>query len=131
MHHTVSKEELEIHLKDIRKPEPGKSVIETPADDTKLIEEKLGLPAGTFGTSFLTVRGDLKACPNCGRKTSFLDILNDGIANHGKDFIKGVVRGERGCVYNSDPPRPHKCFGCQQASPVVVPGYGCNGYCCG
>lgn len=95
MHHTVSKEELETHLKDIRKPEPGKSIIETPAEDTKLIEEKLGLPLGSFGKSFLTVRGDLKACPNCGRKASFRHIERRH-SNPRKGFYQGgCSRGAR------------------------------------
>lgn len=130
-HRTVTREELDTYTKKCRAPEDGKSVVETPENDIKAVEGLLNLPPGSFGKSFITISGDLKACPNCNRNTSFLDILSDGAAFHGNDFIKGVIQGERGCVYNPNSPRPHKCYECKVPSPVITPGYGCGGYACG
>ncbi len=129
-HKSVTKEELEAYTKETRKPEPGKAIVETPEEEKKVVEGLLGLPVGSFGESFITVRGE-QACPNCKRQTTFLDILNDGAAFHGKEFIKEIIEGKRGFVYNPNPPRPHKCYACGQASSIIVPGYGCNGYNCG
>ncbi len=130
-HRSVTKAELQAFVTKARKPEPGKLVIVTPYEDTKLVEELLSLPAGSFGESFITVRADEAKCHNCNRLTTFLDILNDGAIFHGKDFIKDVVQGKRGNIYNPNPPRPHSCYSCRQPSPLVVPSYGCGGYGCG
>ncbi len=129
-HRSVTREELDAHINEARKPEPGKSIIATPPEDTKIVEALLGKAPGSFGESFITVRGD-RTCSNCGRQTTFLDILNDGVAFHGNDFIKNVVEGKRGNVYNPNPPRPHKCYQCGEPSPTTVPGYWCGGYYCG
>ncbi len=130
-HRSISEEELRVIVEKARQPEPGKLVVVTPDEDTKLVEELLSLAPGSFGESLITVRGDEAKCGSCGRKTSFLDILNDGAAFHGKDFIKDVVQGKRGTVYNPNPPRPHKCYKCGAASPLLVPSYSCHGYGCG
>lgn len=130
-HRAISQEEFNTLVEKARQPKKGKIVVDTPADDTKLVEGLLGLPAGTFGKSFITIRGDSTACPSCGRETSFLDIVNDGAAFHGNDFVKDVVQGKRGLVYNPNPPRPHKCYNCGKLSPVEASMYGCyTGYFC-
>ncbi len=128
-HRTVTKEEFDSYVENSLKEEEGKTIIVTPQEDTKLVEELLGLPTGSFGESFIGVRGN-QACPNCDRRTSFLDIVNDGVSFHGNGFIKDVVEGKRGYVYDPNPPRPHKCYKCKEASPVEVLIYRCQGYLC-
>ncbi len=130
-HRSISEEELKVIVEKSRQPEPGKLVIVTPDEDIKRVEVLLNLPHGSFGESLITVRGDEAKCGNCGRHASFLDILNDGAAFHGKEFIRNVVEGKRGTVYNPNPPRPHNCFQCGEPSSLIVPGYSCGGYGCG
>lgn len=129
-HRAISKEEFDAMVEKARKPEKGKTIVDTPAEDAKLVEQKLGLPAGSFGESFITIKGDLTACSNCGRQTSFLDIINDGTAFHGNEFVKDVVQGKRGIIYNPNSPRPHKCYNCGKPSAVLVFMYTCQFYNC-
>lgn len=130
-HKTLTKQEFETWATKARKEEEGKLIVVTPEEDTKLIEKILDKPAGSFGESLITIRGDQTKCSNCGRQTSFLDILNDGLDFHGKEFINGVLDGKRGYVYNPNPPRPHKCYECKQESSVSTPIYVCTWYGCG
>lgn len=122
-HRTITKEEYEAFTDEARKEEEGMLIIATPEEDTRIVEELLDMPAGSFGESFITIRANQVVCSYCGRQPSFLDVLGDSVGFHGKEFNKEIFEGKRGYIENPNTPFPHKCYRCKQESPVVVMRY--------
>ena len=73
---------------------PGKEKWVTSDDDVRAIEILLGMEPRTIGAP-LWLSGDSRHCRNCGRETSWLDIVSSALKKvHGKDLIAEVILGE-------------------------------------
>jgi hypothetical protein len=127
-HKSMDREEYDAWIAKASAPEPGKCIVPTPREDAAEVEKLLRLAPGSFKDSYIAIREGPKECPKCKRQTSLLDVIGDGAAFHGDDFVKGVIEGKHGIVYNPTPRVNHKCYACKEASPVAVPAYWCPIY---
>ena len=93
---------------------PGEYKWLTSDEDVRTIEQLLGMPPKTIGAP-LWVSGDRKCCPNCDRKTNWLDIVSSALDKvHSREMIARVILGEQKFV-NTEAPRAIadlKCFKC-------------------
>jgi hypothetical protein len=87
----------------------------TPEEDVRRIEEMLGIPSGTIGAP-LWLSGDRRACPNCERRLSWLDIVSSALSEvHEAEMIARVILGEQKYV-NVEAPSAIagvRCSACQ------------------
>jgi hypothetical protein len=82
---------------------PGKHRWITPEQDVRRLEKLLGVPPTTIGAP-LWVSGDSPHCTQCGRATSWLDIVAsalDGV--HERSMIAQVILGEQKYVNTEMP----------------------------
>jgi ribosomal protein S14 len=93
---------------------PGEHVWLTPDEDVREIERILGIEERAIGAP-LWLSGDERECRECGRETSWLDIVSSALTEvHRKQLIVTVVLGEQKFV-NVEVPRAiaglrcHKC----------------------
>ena len=93
---------------------PGKHKWVTRDEDVRGIEKILGMRARTIGAP-LWLSGDTRDCRNCGRETSWLDIVASALKKaHGKELIAEVILGEKKFV-NIEVPHAIAdlyCYGC-------------------
>jgi hypothetical protein len=85
--------------------------------DVRKIEEILGMPPQTIGAP-LWVSGDRMQCADCGRITSWLDIVSSALEHvHQSTMIARVILGSQKFV-NTEAPRAIanlQCYQCHQA----------------
>ena len=82
---------------------PGKERWVTSEKDVRAIEKRLGLEPGAIGVP-LWVSGDTRNCPRCGRETSWLDIVESGLAKaHDPTVLIRVILGDRKFVNTEAP----------------------------
>lgn len=98
---------------------PGKERWVTAEKDVRTIEKRLGLEPGAIGAP-LWVSGDTRNCPNCGRETSWLDIIESGLAKaHDPTLLIKVILGDRKFV-NTEAPRAIADLVCSKCkSPIL------------
>lgn len=80
--------------------EEGSVIVETPESDQRIMEELLEAPRGAFGKSFVKLDKDSASCANCGRHYSYLEVVNEGLRLHSKQFLKDVMIGRYGPIFN-------------------------------
>jgi hypothetical protein len=96
---------------------PGAERWVTPEEDVRRIEKLLGIPPETIGAP-LWLSGDRKACPNCGRHLSWLDIVSSALGEvHEAETIARVILGEQKYVNVEAPDAIAgvRCSACQTA----------------
>lgn len=98
---------------------PGKERWVTSEKDVRTIEKRLGLESGAIGAP-LWVSGDSRNCPKCGRETSWLDIIESGLAKaHDPTLLIKVILGDRKFV-NTEAPRAIADLVCSNCkSPIL------------
>jgi hypothetical protein len=97
---------------------PGRDRWLTRDDDVRRIEELLGMSAQTIGAP-LWVSGDRRECPNCGRETSWLDIVSSALGQvHPAAMIARVILGDQKFV-NTEAPRAIANLQCFQCGTVI------------
>jgi hypothetical protein len=97
---------------------PGKHVWVTPDADVREIERLLGIEEHAIGAP-LWLSGDERACPKCGRETSWLDIVASALGDvHGKQMIAQVVLGEQKFV-NVEAPRAIAGLRCRECGTAI------------
>jgi len=98
---------------------PGKERWVTSDKDVRTIEKRLGLEPGTIGAP-LWVSGDTRHCPNCGRETSWLDIVDSALAKvHDPALLIRVILGDQKYV-NTEAPRAIPDLVCSKCKAPVV-----------
>ena len=98
---------------------PGRERWVTSEKDVRNIEKLLGLESGAIGAP-LWVSGDSRNCENCGRETSWLDIVASGLAKaHDPTLLIKVILGDRKFV-NTEAPRAIADLVCSKCkSPIL------------
>jgi hypothetical protein len=97
---------------------PGEHVWLTRDEDVREIERMLGLEQDAIGAP-LWLSGDDRQCPNCGRETSWLDIVSSALTEvHRKALIVRVVLGEQKFV-NVEAPRAIRGLRCSQCDRTI------------
>ena len=97
---------------------PGTEKWVTPDDDVRAIERILGMAPNTIGAP-LWLSGDSRKCRNCGRHTSWLDIVSSALKKvHGKALIAEVIVGERKFV-NIEVPHAIEDLSCHQCGKAI------------
>ena len=95
---------------------PGQCKWITPELDVRKIEELLGIPTQSIGAP-LWLSGDTEHCTNCGRLTTWLDIVSSALTEvHRRGLIVSVILGEQKFV-NVESPEAIAglvCYQCQQ-----------------
>jgi hypothetical protein len=93
---------------------PGRHRWVTADADVRKIEEILGIPDASIGAP-LWVSGDEPSCANCGRTTSWLDIVASSLNGvHSQAMVARVILGSQKFV-NTETPRAIgglRCFDC-------------------
>lgn len=128
---TVSREEYENRMGPVFKEEDGFVTVDTPKEETKVIEGLLGMSPGMLSESQVKFKKGSESCKDCGRDYSFLDVVHTGFGIHNKEFMKDVLMGKYGCIVNHPPPQVHRCYQCNTPSPAKSVGYGSLFYGCG
>jgi hypothetical protein len=97
---------------------PGEHVWLTPDEDVREIERMLGIEQHAIGAP-LWLSGDERHCPECGRETSWLDIVSSALADvHRKALIVRVVLGEQKYV-NVEAPSAIRGLRCHQCDTSI------------
>jgi len=125
----VSKEEFE-KIEASSEEKEGIITVETPDEDARIIERLLGIPKGTLIPTFVDVAEEGRCCANCDRPYSFLDQVSTGLAVHNRQFLKDIVLGTYGYVYNPNPPQKHNCYNCGVPGIISFYSYFYNCYRC-
>jgi hypothetical protein len=114
----VAPSQHEEFLEDLKSGEDGHHVYDTSATDAKKINQILGVEVPPITMKF--PHGE-ESCKKCGRKYSFLDILQTGLQTHDKEFWRNVLTGKHGHVYNphkpdasEEEPLTFNCYKCGQ-----------------
>lgn len=108
----------------------GHIVFEAPDEDVREMEKLLGIAPGTLGSGhFMKIPQGLEHCANCGRHYSFLDMASTGVAVHKGTFMKDVLTGKYGHIYNVPrSSRTFNCYKCGKTAPFIVEAYWCPIY---
>ncbi|KAJ6457909.1 hypothetical protein C8R45DRAFT_1183968 [Mycena sanguinolenta] len=105
------------------------NVIETPASETKILADLLGLTPEALGTTIVWFPdGEDITCASCARALTFLDVAETGLKVHTKEFMTDILTGKRGYVLNNKP-QAVNCHGCGAAVRQKT-GYSCRKYHC-
>jgi hypothetical protein len=98
---------------------PGKYRWVTSDQDVRTIENLLDIPPKSIGAP-LWVSGDTRNCPQCGRETSWLDIVSSALAKtHQRALLVEVILGERKYV-NVEVPRAIADLSCYNCKAAIV-----------
>jgi hypothetical protein len=82
---------------------PGEHRWLTPDADVRKLESLLGMSPHTIGAP-LWLSGDHPDCPNCGHRTSWLDIVSSALQRiHDQAMIVTVILGERKFINTEAP----------------------------
>jgi hypothetical protein len=88
-------EELFSQVYDSPNSLPGTYAWTTPEDDVREIERLLGIVEHPIGAP-LWLSGDQQTCPQCGRLTSWLDIVSSALSEvHRRELLVRVILGEQ------------------------------------
>ncbi|KAF8892824.1 hypothetical protein CPB84DRAFT_1783638 [Gymnopilus junonius] len=113
----LSRESFEQLKTRLLKKEEGYVMVETPKEDLEAINNLLKLSPGTAASQNTAVKlpEGGQSCANCGRQYSILDIVSTGLGIHGSTFLKDIVLGKYGYVYNPRGDKDvafHNCYKC-------------------
>jgi hypothetical protein len=128
---TVSGAEYENRMASVFKEEDGYVTVETPKQETEIMEGLLGMLPGKLSDSRVKYKKGFESCRDCGRHYSFLDVVHTGFGIHNKQFMKDVLMGKYGYIVNHPPPQVHRCYQCNTPAPAKSVGYGSIVYGCG
>jgi len=94
---------------------PGRYRWVTPDEDVRRLEDLLGMSPGTIGAP-LWVSADEEACTECGRRPTWLDIVDSSLQGvHPPEMVARVILGEQKYV-NIEAPRAIegvRCIDCE------------------
>jgi hypothetical protein len=97
---------------------PGDHAWLTPDSDVREIERLLGIGENTIGAP-LWLSGDQRTCTDCGRLTSWLDIVSSALGEvHRKELIIRVILGEQRFV-NIEVPQAIAGLRCNQCGSEI------------
>jgi hypothetical protein len=108
---------------------PGKERWVTPDEDVRAIEKLLGMTPNTIGAP-LWVSGDSRNCRQCGRQTSWLDIVSSALRQvHAKELVAEVILGDRKFV-NVEAPHAIADLHCHQCGKAIpdLRSFKCHGW---
>ena len=114
--YVVSKDVFDQHSAEIWVQSEDHIITITSNEETVIIEKLLDIPAGEpeLGPSQLKRPKGGEACSSCGRQYTFLDITNTAASGgvHDKQFLKDIITGAHGYVYNVGTVQRISCYNC-------------------